>query len=131
MDWEPERKDLGSQYPDPSQTLTPLPYLARARAVKPQYASLPFRDSIRLLQIEPGAGASPIVCSLQLSRLSMSEVATFDALSYSWGLASDEKLEIICDGIVRSVQYNLHDALQQIRLPNQPRQIWVRLFSKL
>jgi len=127
MDWEPDSKGHGYQYPDSatSQTSNPLPRLARSNEGKLQYTALPFRDSIRLLQIEPGAGAAPIVCSLQLARLNISNGGTFDALSYSWGSASDGKLDILCDGEVRSVQCNLRDALQQIRLPNQSRQIWV------
>jgi hypothetical protein len=90
------------------------------------YSALPWPDSIHLLQIEPGEGESPIICSLQLARLGTAVPAEkFDALSYTWGTPSDQQLEIVCDGEVRKVQCNLRDALHQIRLTHQSRRIWV------
>ena len=77
-----------------------------------------------MLQIHPGASFSePITCSLFTWSID-SLPAPFEALSYTWG-NTQERYWISIDGLAFQVAPNLLGALQQFRLKDEPRFLWV------
>jgi hypothetical protein len=95
----------------------------RARNVPQfEYKALPKSQIIRVIKLEPGAGDSPIRCSLESYNLDNDQLS-YEAISYVWGTSPDRK-EIICDGKPFDVTTGLFDALQTFRQINQPRALW-------
>lgn len=79
---------------------------------------------IRLLTIKPGRrNSTPIECSLS-SGDDLSSSLNFEALSYAWGDIQDSN-EIICNDKSFLIGRNLFQALNNFRLENQERIIWV------
>jgi hypothetical protein len=98
--------------------------------VYPNYSALQEGD-IRVLELKPGSGDSPIVISLK--HVSMLEGLQYEAISYVWGNGLDlhyidfeennpGSIETVRKSV--TVTRNLRDALQQFRDPVQPRTIW-------
>ena len=49
---------------------------------------------------------------------------SYEALSYTWG--SDElPCDMLVDGYTLQISVNLHEALLRMRLPDQPRRLWI------
>ena len=87
-----------------------------------RYEQLTGPSEFRLLKLQPGQGAEPLVSSLLLSSLDdYSYIWT--ALSYTWGNPHDCKT-LICDGVQLSITANLHSALQRLRLVDKPLLLW-------
>ena len=87
-----------------------------------KYERLTGPSEFRLLKLQPGRGAEPLVSSLLMSSLDdYSYIWT--ALSYTWGNPHDCK-DLICDGIQLSITANLHSALQRLRLVDKPLLLW-------
>jgi Heterokaryon incompatibility protein (HET) len=84
---------------------------------------LPLKSSIRLLHIKPGKISDPLICSLHVADL-RDDTLSYEALSYAWGDRSTV-FPILCNGIATSVQVNLRDALQRLRLEGERRTLWV------
>jgi hypothetical protein len=111
----------------------------------PAYRYTPITSSeVRLLRIDPGVFAEPLVCALKHITVEKirSHVLTFQALSYAWG--KEESKNIIAIADIRTpttqseitglgvptlysffVQRNLFQALMRIRHPHE----YVRLFA--
>ncbi|KAM0798395.1 heterokaryon incompatibility protein-domain-containing protein, partial [Usnea florida] len=87
-----------------------------------EYERLTGPADFRLLRLEPGQGAEPLVCSLLLSSLDDSSY-NWTALSYTWGNPRDCR-DIICDGSRLPITKNLHSALQRLRLADKPLLLW-------
>jgi hypothetical protein len=98
--------------------------------VYPNYSALQEGD-IRVLELKPGSGDSPIVFSLK--HVSLLEDLQYEAISYVWGNGLDlhymdfeennsGSMETVRKSV--TVTRNLRDALQQFRDPVQPRTIW-------
>jgi hypothetical protein len=88
------------------------------------HESLQYPDSLRLLELLPGAKGSPLSCNLQEVRRSNSP--KYEALSYAWGepVFSHEVQEVASNERL-SITVNLHDALQAIRYEQESRFLWV------
>ena len=87
-----------------------------------KYERLTGPSKFRLLKLQPGQGAEPLVSSLIISSLDdYSYIWT--ALSYTWGSLHDCK-NLICDGFQLSITANLHSALQRLRLVEKPCLLW-------
>ncbi|KAF4996500.1 hypothetical protein FDECE_12416 [Fusarium decemcellulare] len=80
------------------------------------------RAEIRLLVIEPGAWEEPLECRLQQAVLS--EKPPYEALSYTWGDASDKR-PITLNGYSWQVTANLECALRSLRQQDKPRTTWI------
>lgn len=82
-------------------------------------------DEIRILHLLPppeGDVQAPIRCDISVVKLS--EAPEYEALSYVWGgYALTEKIEV--SGRQASITKNLYQALRQLRLPAQTRNLWV------
>jgi hypothetical protein len=88
------------------------------------YSDLPLiaAQSIRILTILPNKATEQIQCTLQVVHLP--EAPEYEALSYVWG-TQDPPTRIICNGIPTAVGPNLAAAMQQIRLVDKPRLVWI------
>ncbi|KAH6880004.1 heterokaryon incompatibility protein-domain-containing protein [Thelonectria olida] len=94
-----------------------------AGVIHKTYEALPQHDSIRLLTLHPGEGASRVQCSLSAVRLS--DQPKYEALSYSSEdprslmkcILLDEEKYPVCD--------NLWWALLYLRHPSETRVLWV------
>ncbi|KAH7246888.1 heterokaryon incompatibility protein-domain-containing protein [Fusarium solani] len=107
----PEKIDIGS--------------LAGAALVYKDVASLDVvQEQIRILHLEPGWGSTPISCSIHLISLTSDPPPKYEALSYTWG---DPKVtrEIIVNGYLVNVTFNLYSALYRLRQPEEMRVLWV------
>jgi len=111
------------------------------------YTSISSRE-VRLLRIDPGHPNDPIYCALKVMAIEKikAQVLTFQALSYAWGDGVAEAIILVSDildpgkqyandndseTITRVslhrpfyVQYNLFEALKQIRLRDEPIWLW-------
>lgn len=79
------------------------------------YVYTPLKEGeIRLLTLLPCASSTPI--SLTISHVSLTSEPVYEALSYAWGEAANER-SVLLEGKEMRVRGNLHDALYHIRRP--------------
>jgi hypothetical protein len=83
-------------------------------------------DSIRLLDLAPGARGSPISGTLREARLS--EEPQYECISYTWGDEAECKI-IDLKGHSVDIRRNLWNFLQRCRQPHRIRTIWVDALS--
>jgi hypothetical protein len=76
----------------------------------------------RRLILRPGEPRDPIICSLDTS--SLDDGPEYEALSYVWGqdMAPDH---LSLEGTTMPITSNLDVALRHLRLPAEPRMLWV------
>jgi hypothetical protein len=86
------------------------------------YQSLSTPNEIRLLILDPSSAGPKITCQLVHSEL---ELRLYEAVSYEWGLPSEEDPEITIDNHVIVIRRNLYFALQQFRHENEERILWI------
>lgn len=79
-------------------------------------------DNIRLLILRPGSFNDPIHC--QLEQVSLNDGHAYEALSYTWGNASDTS-PMSLDGVLYHITKNLECALRYLRHKESPRILWV------
>ncbi|KAK3394954.1 heterokaryon incompatibility protein-domain-containing protein [Podospora didyma] len=84
----------------------------------------PSRHEIRLLEIAPGRPGSRVSCRMFPVSLTSSPPAEFDALSYVWGPPRPSYTITLGDDKAFVVGRNLRKALDDLRLPDQPRVLW-------
>src|SRR6266487_3073356 len=82
---------------------------------------LPTATSIRILELQPGEGTKIIKC--QLSVFERGQAPPYEAISYSWGRATDTRV-ISCENKKLKVTANLRDALWRIRDPAEVKLLW-------
>ncbi|EHK46482.1 hypothetical protein TRIATDRAFT_218517 [Trichoderma atroviride IMI 206040] len=90
------------------------------------YKPLSDDHSVRFLVLQPGSGSDPLVGSLQLGSLASADIGQlppYEAISYVWGSGS-RQYELTCDGAVLPLTQSIYDALNRVRLPDQPRRLW-------
>ena len=76
----------------------------------------------RLLLLEPSnTFSSPLHC--RLFEVSLDENPQYEALSYCWGGPLDRTM--LCSNMPLSITANCEAALRQLRLPIQPRVLWI------
>jgi hypothetical protein len=81
--------------------------------------------AIRLVRLYPGSDSTQISCELFQAWLHQEdEIIPYEALSYTWG-SGEAPEHIIVNGQILAVTTNLHRALQQLRLNDQDRILWV------
>lgn len=81
-------------------------------------------DAIRLLRLEKGYSAEPLRCELFEAFLHEVDGIPYEALSYTWGDASAQRV-ITVNQQPFSITANLEKALHALRLPHQDRLLWV------
>ncbi|KAM5344460.1 hypothetical protein ACJ41O_012996 [Fusarium nematophilum] len=87
------------------------------------YSPLTGEDPLRLLQIHPGQRSDPISCHLIPTHLDDVD-KTYIATSYTWG-SPENPPQIECNGLSMKIQQNAFDMMTDLRLPDQPRTVWV------
>lgn len=86
-----------------------------------RYRALP-DGCIRLLSLQPSANCdAQVECHLSPARI---DERPYEALSYVWG-QEDPIYGILVDAEEVHVRSNLHGALKELRLTDQPRILWV------
>jgi hypothetical protein len=94
------------------------------------YEQLPSDDSLRILELQPGAGNDRIEVHLE----TVHDTALADriqhvyALSYVWGDPARTK-SITCNRKAFKITASLHSALRAIRLPDHVIQVWADAVS--
>ncbi|CAG9988039.1 unnamed protein product [Clonostachys byssicola] len=81
-------------------------------------------EEIRVIHLASGSDGSFIECTLHKISLKSNPAPKYDALSYTWGDATDTR-EIILNGYVVNVTHNLFLALRRLRQKEEERVIWV------
>ncbi|KAF4436539.1 hypothetical protein F53441_13219 [Fusarium austroafricanum] len=84
----------------------------------------PVKEEIRVIHLEGGVDSSPIKCTLHKVELNSTSPPVYDALSYAWGDATDTR-EIILNGYVVDITFNLFQALRRLRQGVDNQIIWV------
>ena len=115
------------------------PVFVSAFAMSDEYnyksCPLPKSDHIRLLTVRQGSAGDMIECTLTTrplkipeSTFSIDHAPPYEALSYHWGTGEASfKIKIYTEGFPGAfrVRPNLHAALNQLRLPDRPRRLWI------
>ena len=86
------------------------------------YPSLPSATSIRLFHLAPGTLHEPIAGCLEV--VDLKNEPDYECVSYTWGDASDEEA-ILVDGEKVLIRRHLWEALRRMRLPTEPRALWI------
>lgn len=91
---------------------------------------LPNNQSIRILQLEPGAGDEPLVGTFE--PVHIDSAGRYEPISYVWAQATSHAsiyhtISIRQDAFERTVELtlNLHGALKRLRRPHNKRRLWV------
>ncbi|RYN99643.1 hypothetical protein AA0120_g2016 [Alternaria tenuissima] len=92
-----------------------------------EYETLPSARSIRILTLCPAEQHNDAIeCMIEATEL---EEASYDALSYSWGMNEDgdssQDYEIFIHGNRKWVTRNLFEGLERIRVCDKPIRIWI------
>ncbi|KAN0099506.1 HET domain containing protein [Hyaloscypha variabilis] len=89
------------------------------------YEPLPLethKDRIRVMELFPGDGDSPIECSIREE--SLSDTPDYEALSYRWGnLKTPQRISM--QGKDFEITQNLYTALRHLRYAKQKRTLWI------
>ncbi|PTB62266.1 HET-domain-containing protein [Trichoderma citrinoviride] len=97
-------------------------------SVKSLYQQLPLKQvEIRILRLEPSTPSSPEIRASLVKRslLTLRKGGpSFEALSYTWGLASVTK-DIVINGTSFPVTANLYAFLQQYQEPDKTADLWI------
>ncbi|KAM0471207.1 hypothetical protein ACHAPX_009550 [Trichoderma viride] len=102
------------------------PHVGTSRRKLFVYKPLSDNHSVRFLVLQPGSGSDPLVASLQIGSLASADIEQlppYEAVSYVWGSGS-RQYELTCDGAVLPLTQSISDALNRVRLPDQPRRLW-------
>jgi hypothetical protein len=87
------------------------------------YVSLAHTDSIRLIELQPGAPGTPLACKLIDARTS--ENPQYEAISYAWGEpVFSHTIEELSSASALRLTVSLHGALQALRYEHDPRVLW-------
>ncbi|KAM5353407.1 hypothetical protein ACJ41O_000057 [Fusarium nematophilum] len=81
-------------------------------------------QEIRLLHLNGGSESSHLSCTLHRVALQSNPSPTFEALSYTWGDASDTR-EVIVNGYIVNVTFNLYSAFYRLRQEEGVRVLWI------
>lgn len=92
------------------------------------YRPLSSLRSIRLINLLPSADNPqyPIRCSV--TEASLEEAPAYEALSYTWAYQDGDRSacrQILVDGLPMLITRNCESALRRVRLPSEPRVVWV------
>ncbi|KAL6837346.1 heterokaryon incompatibility domain-containing protein [Trichoderma camerunense] len=81
-------------------------------------------EEIRMLHLECGSGSSLLQCTLHRVSLRSVPAPSYEALSYTWGDENNRR-EIVVNGYIVDVTFNLYSALCRFRLEDEARVLWI------
>lgn len=99
----------------------PLPDFGNQKIYQPIPTA---KNVVRILVLLPGTRGSRLSCTLQCGNLDDSKLIAYEALSYAWGDSQLSRL-IWVNGKVMGISQNLESALEHLRHPSEPRNLWV------
>ncbi|CAG9990592.1 unnamed protein product [Clonostachys byssicola] len=85
------------------------------------YTAIAAPRNIRLIHLHPGSESDPV--SLSLATVALDSVPDYEAISYCWGQATDQR-QVTCNGATLSITNSLFTGLVAFRRPDQPRLLW-------
>ncbi|KAI1359683.1 heterokaryon incompatibility protein-domain-containing protein [Xylaria arbuscula] len=85
------------------------------------YVAIGSPRTIRLVHIYPGVGADPV--RLSLVTTSLDAAPDFEAISYCWGTAQEQR-QVTCNDATLSITDSLFTGLVHFRYPDRPRIVW-------
>lgn len=91
-----------------------------------QYQSINAEDQIRVLRVEAGAFAQPLLGNLLVRNIAHDEANSsgYDCMSYCWGPPINFT-SFICDGKALPITAVVDDMLRHLRKPTKPRHLWI------
>jgi hypothetical protein len=95
---------------------------ARLKRPAYQYGRLPAHLSIRLLRLSPGESSSPLACVL--FDVTLDTYSDYECVSYAWEDPDLSDFIAAGDGYI-DITKSSRRALQQLRLPDLPRDLWI------
>jgi hypothetical protein len=91
-----------------------------------RYPTLQRRTDIRIVKLHHGAFEDPIRCSLTATEFS--NLLTYEAVSYEWGIGPYDATPIYINGTPYRVRESLYEALYLLRRTHEDRLIWIDCF---
>ncbi|CAH0051115.1 unnamed protein product [Clonostachys solani] len=85
------------------------------------YTAIAAPRNIRLIHLHPGNESDPV--SLSLATVALDSVPDYEAISYCWGNAADQR-QVTCNGATLSITNSLFTGLVAFRQPDRPRILW-------
>ncbi|VUC22235.1 unnamed protein product [Clonostachys rosea] len=85
------------------------------------YTAIAAPRAIRLIHLHPGYESDPV--SVSLETVTLDSVPDYEAISYCWGNAADQR-QITCNDATLSITNSLFTGLVAFRRPDQPRILW-------
>ncbi|CAI6085741.1 unnamed protein product [Clonostachys chloroleuca] len=85
------------------------------------YTAIAAPRNIRLIHLHPGSDSDPV--SLSLATVALDSVPDYEAISYCWGQAADQR-QVTCNSATLSITNSLFTGLVAFRRPNRPRILW-------
>jgi len=91
-----------------------------------QYDPITASQEIRVLRLEPGAFAEPLIGSLAVQKIADDETSppAYDCVSYCWG-PQEQFTTFTCDGRSLRITVAVDEMLRYLRNPRKPRQLWI------
>jgi hypothetical protein len=91
-----------------------------------QYPPIVSNEEIRVLRLEPGAFAQPLIGSLVVRKIGDDEEnpPAYDCMSYCWGPQEHFTL-LTCDGQALRITLAVDGMLRHLRKPTKPRHLWI------
>jgi hypothetical protein len=91
-----------------------------------EYQSIDAKHQIRVLHLEPGAFAEPLIGNLLVRKLGddQENPPAYSCVSYAWGPQQDFT-SITCDGKSLRVTLVVDEMLRYLRKPKKARHLWI------
>ncbi|CAI9634405.1 unnamed protein product [Alternaria burnsii] len=91
-----------------------------------EYSPIDAKAQIRVLRLEPGTFAEPLIGSLLVRKIGDNEDdwPEYDGVSYCWG-PQDNLTSFTCDGKALRITAVVDDMLRHLRESNEQRHLWI------
>ncbi|CAN9311103.1 unnamed protein product [Alternaria sp. RS040] len=91
-----------------------------------EYSPIDAKAQIRVLRLEPGTFAEPLIGSLLVRKIEDNEDdwPEYDGVSYCWG-PQDNLTSFTCDGKALRITAVVDDMLRHLRESNEQRHLWI------
>ena len=91
-----------------------------------EYESIDAEGQIRVLYLEPGAFADPLIGNLLVRKLADDEEnpPAYSCVSYAWG-SQKSFTSFTCDGKQLRITLVVDEMLRHLRKPKEARRLWI------
>jgi hypothetical protein len=112
----------------PCHTSAPILRILTAEELEAiyEYRRIIAKDEIRVLRLEPGTFAEPLIGSLLVRKIGddQDNPPAYDCVSYAWGNHHDFTW-LTCDGKGLRITAVVDEMLRHLREPTTPRHLWI------